>query len=279
VRDGQGLPEEAIACILRETLQGLDYIHSHGQIHRDIKAGNILLSAEGRVAIADFGVAGWMSETGDRSTSGPCKVRVGVGVRVWVCVVVCGCAWVWISACGRLLIMFCGAGLYAQMKQSEAGAPPSAPRRCAASSHASQSLLCPSLPPTSLPPLLRPTPLLPPPRCTRLAPHASASLSFFLTLCPLARPLRPLLQTFVGTPCWMAPEVMEQARGYNEKADIWSVGITALELAKGFAPYAKFPAMQVRACVSACVPRSGVRGSDERPSFSFVLCARACGVG
>ncbi|XP_014254039.1 serine/threonine-protein kinase Tao [Cimex lectularius] len=67
------LKENEISAICEGVLRGLHYLHSLGRIHRDIKAGNILLTENGTVKLADFG-----------SASIKCPANSFVGTPYWM---------------------------------------------------------------------------------------------------------------------------------------------------------------------------------------------------
>lgn len=83
---------------------------------------------------------------------------------------------------------------------------------------------------------------------------------------------------FLGTPCWMAPEMLTEGRQYDCKSDIWSLAITAVELAEGKAPYSDlspakvllelFKAMKI--IIEADPPRLKNESKWSKPFKEFI---------
>ncbi|KAI8827284.1 kinase-like domain-containing protein, partial [Fimicolochytrium jonesii] len=72
------LTEDQIGSILYESVMGLDYLHTKvALIHRDIKAGNVLLTEQGECKLADFGVSAKLSNVGGRA-------RTFIGTPYWM---------------------------------------------------------------------------------------------------------------------------------------------------------------------------------------------------
>ncbi|KAL6942931.1 hypothetical protein ACO0RG_001901 [Hanseniaspora osmophila] len=63
------LTEGQIGAVCRETLKGLEFLHSNGVIHRDIKSDNVLLSMQGDIKLTDFGFCAQINETNLKRTT------------------------------------------------------------------------------------------------------------------------------------------------------------------------------------------------------------------
>eukprot|EP01102_Stenamoeba_stenopodia_P002402 TRINITY_DN12221_c0_g1_i1.p1 TRINITY_DN12221_c0_g1~~TRINITY_DN12221_c0_g1_i1.p1 ORF type:complete len:853 (-),score=167.69 TRINITY_DN12221_c0_g1_i1:79-2637(-) len=64
------MPETLIVRYTQQILSGLQYLHSRNVIHRDIKCGNILITKDGTVKLADFGIATKLSSDAGPDAAG-----------------------------------------------------------------------------------------------------------------------------------------------------------------------------------------------------------------
>lgn len=71
------LTEEQIAAVLKMSLQGLSYFHSLNHLHRDVKAGNLLINHDGIVKLSDFGVSAQLSTSMS-------KRKTAIGSPYWM---------------------------------------------------------------------------------------------------------------------------------------------------------------------------------------------------
>ncbi|ETS60781.1 hypothetical protein PaG_04691 [Moesziomyces aphidis] len=79
--------------------------------------------------------------------------------------------------------------------------------------------------------------------------------------------------TFVGTPYWMAPEVITEGKTYDQKADVWSLGITIYEMATGNPPLADVEQMRVIMLIPKSKPPRLPEGGDFSPAMRDFVAA------
>lgn len=76
--NNRALTEAELSCVMRDTVRGLAYLHSHRLLHRDIKAGNLLITEDGVCKLCDFGVSGQL-ELGASA-----KRKTVIGTPYWM---------------------------------------------------------------------------------------------------------------------------------------------------------------------------------------------------
>lgn len=70
----------------------------------------------------------------------------------------------------------------------------------------------------------------------------------------------------MGTPAWMAPELIKK-EPYDEKVDIWSLGMVAIELAEGEPPFLRMKHAQAMQCIVNREPPQLKSGSPQFANF------------
>jgi serine/threonine protein kinase len=71
------IPPPQVFAVMHGILQALDYAHRHQIVHRDMKPENVLISDEGQVKVADFGIARLLDDTGVGGTATKTGTTVG----------------------------------------------------------------------------------------------------------------------------------------------------------------------------------------------------------
>ena len=80
-RGSRGIPEAAVQAVASQMLSTLCFLHRNGVVHRDINASNTLVTRDGVVKIADFGISAYNK---GRSAANDVKCRTFIGSPHWM---------------------------------------------------------------------------------------------------------------------------------------------------------------------------------------------------